>query len=461
MTLSHTIASADQLRNQIAGIVLTPNDPDYEQKRRAWDLTLEQHPALILIPQNAEDVAAGVRFARDAGLGIAIQSTGHGTLYPADDNLLIITSQMNAVEVNVQARTARVEAGTVWKHVLDKSTPHGLAPLLGTSPHVGVVGYTLGRGIGWLSRKYGFAADSVRWIDIVTADGVLRRASPTENSDLFWGLRGGNGNFGVVTALEFELYPVPTVYGGELVYPGELATDALRFFREWVKSVPDELTASINVAKFPSFPQIPEALRGKFQVLVRAAYAGDSSEGAALIQKWLDWRTPTSNSFQEIPFAEIGSIQKDPVDPTATFGSHEMFDQLSDELIDVIVRHATDPSSPVVFNEVRHAGGAIARVSPDSSAISYRDAEFYFQIGGPVPTPELLAAIKAYVPHYKEALRPYVRGGVYLNFMKGAEVRDRVKDAFSSETYARLVALKTKYDPDNLFRYSYPLVKSE
>jgi|ADGO01.1.fsa_nt_gi FAD/FMN-containing dehydrogenases len=142
MTLSHTIASADQLRKQIAGIVLTPNDPDYEQKRRAWDLTLEQHPALILIPQNAEDVVAGVRFARDAGMGIAIQSTGHGTLYPADDNLLIITSQMNAVEVNVQARTARVEAGTVWKHVLDKSTPHGLAPLLGTSPHVGVVGYT-------------------------------------------------------------------------------------------------------------------------------------------------------------------------------------------------------------------------------------------------------------------------------------------------------------------------------
>jgi FAD/FMN-containing dehydrogenase len=382
-------------------------------------------------------------------------------LYPANGNLLIVTSKMRSVQVDVEARTARVEAGAVWKDILDQSTPHGLAPLLGSSPHVGVVGYTLGRGIGWLSRKYGFAADSVRWIDIVTADGVLRRASPTENHDLFWGLRGGSGNFGVVTALEFNLYHVPTIYGGELVYPGELATDALRFFRDWVKTVPDELTASINVLKFPNFPQLPEALRGKIQVLVRAAYAGDSAEGAAWMQQWLDWNTPNINTFSDLPFAEIGSIQKDSIEPVAGFGSNEMLDELSDEAIDMIVQRATDPASPIVFNELRHAGGAIARIALESSAISHRDAKFYFQIGGPVPTPELLAAVKAYIPHYKEAMRPFVRGGVYLNFMKGAEVRDRVKDAFVPETYERLVTLKSKYDPDNLFRYSYPLVKSE
>jgi hypothetical protein len=461
MAFTRTIVSAQPLQQQVSGIVLTPDHPDYEQARRAWDLTLNHYPALILIPDNAEDVAAGVRFARDAGLGIAVQSTGHGMQYPADDNLLIITSRMASVQVDAEARTARAEAGAVWKDILDQSTPHGLAPLLGSTPHVGVVGYTLGRGIGWLSRKYGFAADSVRWIDLVTADGVLRRASPTENSDLFWGLRGGGGNFGVVTALEFDLYPVPTVYGGEMIYPAELAKDALHFFRDWVKTVPDELTSSIAIIKFPSFPQLPDAIRGKTLVIVRAAYAGDSVKGAAWMQKWLDWHSPNINTFQEIPFAEIGTIQKDPVEPTAGFGSNEMLDELSDELIDVIVGRATDASSPIILNELRHAGGAIARLAPDSSAISHRDAQFYFQLGGPTPTPEALAAAKAYMPLYKEALRPYLRGGVYLNFVKGSEARERIKEAYLPETYERLLALKAKYDPENLFRYSYQLVSSE
>lgn len=458
MVFNHTVASVESLQAQVKGSVLTPDHPDYDAKRRAWDLTFTHQPAVILIAEDAQDVVAGVRFANEAGLGITVQSTGHGMLYPADDNLLIVTSRMNAVQVDAEARTAWAEAGALWKHVLEQSTPHGLAPLLGSSPHVGIVGYTLGRGIGWLGRKYGFAADSVRWIDLVTADGELRRASPTENSDLFWGLRGGNGNFGVVTALEFDLYPVPTVYGGDMVYPSDLAKEALQFFREWVKNAPDELTSSIAFVKFPNAPQLPEAMRGKQLVIVRAAYAGDAAEGESWIQKWLDWRTPVSNSFHEMPFAEIGTIQKDPVEPSAGFGSNEMLDTLSDELIDTIIQHMTAADSPMLFTELRHAGGAIARVAPDANAINHRDAEFYLNLAGVAFTPDLLAAVKAYMPKYKAAIRPYVRGGVYLNFMKGAEAQERVRDAFTPETYERLVALKAKYDPDNLFRYSYQLV---
>jgi FAD/FMN-containing dehydrogenase len=461
MAFADKLVTIEQLKQQFTGSIITPDHPDYDASRRAWDLTVDHHPALILIPQNADDVVTGVRFAKEAGLGIAVQSTGHGMLYPANDNLLMITSRMNSVELNADARTIRAEAGVVWEQIINAGKPQGLAPLLGSAPHVGVVGYTLGRGIGWLSRKYGFAADSVRSIDIVTADGVLRHASTTENSDLFWALLGGGGNFGVVTAMEFELYPVATIYGGNLTFNGELAAEALRFFREWVKTLPDEMTASIALLKFPHLPQLPEAMRGKIQVLLRAAYAGDAAEGARLIQQWLDWQTPILNTFREMPFDKIGTIQNDPVQPTMGLGSNELFDELSDELIETITHYTLTPDSPLVFTEIRHAGGAMARVAPDATAISNRDAQFYLVTGGPTPTPELYAAAKAYIPQYKAALRPFVRGGVYLNFMKGGEAMERVKDAYTATTYARLLEVKAKYDPDNLFRFSYPLVEAK
>jgi FAD/FMN-containing dehydrogenase len=456
-----TLTSLETLRQSVSGSVITADDAGYEAARAAWDLTLNHYPAVIVVAKDAQDIMAAVRFARESQLGIAVQSTGHGMQYPADDNLLIITSQMRGTFVDAQTRIARVEAGAIWKDILDQSTQHGLAPLLGSSPHVGVVGYTLGRGIGWLSRQYGFAADSLRWVELVTADGELRRASPTENPELFWGLRGGGGNFGVVTALEFNLYPVPTVYGGDITYPGELAGDALRFFREWTKTVPEELTASIAVMKFPSFPFIPEAMRGKRQVIVRASYNGDATKGAAFIQKWLDWHAPLTNTFHDMAFAEIGTIQKDPVQPTAGFGSNELLNELSDGVIGVILKHMTSQTSPMTFTEIRHAGGAIKRIDPNSSAIAHREAEFYFNIAGLTPTPEAYAAVKAYVPQYKADLRPYVQGGVYLNFMKGAEAQERIHDAFPPEIFERLLALKAAYDPANLFRYSYPLKSAE
>ncbi|MBZ0292890.1 MAG: FAD-binding oxidoreductase [Anaerolineae bacterium] len=450
-----------QLRRQVAGSVLTPDDAAYEQTRLTWNRSTNHYPALILVPRHADDVAAGIHFAREAGLGVAVQSTGHGTQYPADDNLLIVTSQMDSVQVDPEACIAQVEAGVIWQQVLDKTTPHGLAPLLGSSPHVGVIGYTLGGGIGWLARRYGLAADSVRWIDIVTADGVLKRASSAENSDLFWGLRGGGGNFGVVTAMAFDLYPVETVYGGSLIYSGAVARDALRFYREWIETVPDELTSSITVLKIPSLPQVPEAMRGTIQVIVRAAFVGPATEGAAWMQPWLDWHSPVSNQLHEMPFAEIDTISNDPTQPTAGLGSNEMVDKLSDELIDVIIQYVTNPASPLTFTELRHAGGAIARVPVDFNAISNRDARLYLQMAGLVPTAEAYAAVKAYIRGYREALRPYVQGGVYLNFTKGSEEDHRAKDAFSTANYARLLNLKARYDPENLFRFSYRLTQPE
>lgn len=461
MTLTHTDDAVQQLGQQVKGSIFTAGEEGYEKTRWGFNLSNDQHPAVILVAQDAADVIAGVRFAAEAGLNIAVKSTGHGMQLPANDALLVVTSAMKGVSVNVEAQTVRAEAGAVWKDVVDVVSPHGLAPLLGSSPHVGVVGYTLGGGIGWLARKYGLAADSVRSIDVVTADGVLRRASPTENNDLFWGLLGGGGNFGVVTAIEFNLYPVATLYGGFLLYPGEPAHDALRFYRDWTKSLPDELTSSIAVIKIPDMPQMPDAIRGKTHIFMRAAYIGDASEGASYIQKWLDWNSPSQNTFREMPFSDVGTISNDPVDPTAGYGSNEMFDELSDEAISIIVRHATNKQSPIILHELRHAGGAVTRAAADSNAIGNREAQFFFQLGGPLFTPDAKAASMAYIQQIKTDLQASLRGGVYLNFMSGSEAGSRAKDAYLPETFDRLLALKAKYDPENQFRFSYQLVQPE
>ncbi len=446
-----------RLRQKVMGSVLTRDDSRYEQTRRGWNLSINQYPALILVASDAADVAAGVQFARDNDMGIAVQSTGHGMLYPADDNLLIVTTLLSSVSIDPETQTARVGAGVIWNKVLNAAAEYGLAPLLGSSPNVGVIGYTLGGGMGWLARKYGLAADSVLAIEIVTPDGVQRRASTTENAELFWGLRGGGGNFGVVTAMEFKLYPVKTIYGGSITYPAENATDVLRFFSSWIETVPDELTASAVLVKFPDLPQVPEPMRGKKLISLEAAYVGDAADGAALIQQWLDWRMPIMNSFAEMPFTEVAKISNDPVEPLPSYSSGELLDDLSDDVIDVIVKFATDDRSPMIFNEIRHGQGAIASADRTANAIGNRDAKLYLRMGGVAPTSEVYQYMDAYVGEYKQALRPYLQGGMYLNFMDGGEASTRSRDAYTAGTYRRLGALKATYDPQNLFRYSFTI----
>ncbi|MEP6986792.1 MAG: FAD-dependent oxidoreductase, partial [Chloroflexota bacterium] len=328
MVFDHSTVSIQQLEKQIKGRVLTPDDTDYQQIGQAHNLAIVHHPALILIPANAQDMVAGMHFAQAEGLTVGVQTTGHGIYFPIEGGLLILSSDMHKVTANIEAQTVQVESGAIWQNVLDVITPHGLAPLLGSSPHVGVVGYTLGGGIGYLGRKYGFAADSVRWIELVTAEGELIRASATEHSDLFWGLRGGGGNFGVVTAMEFSVYPVATLYGGNMQYSGEVATEAMRFYRDWIKTLPDEMTTSLAILKFPVVDLLPPAMRGTTQVLVRAAYVGDPQKGEALVQPWLDWRKPVSNTMRIMPFTEVATISNDPTAPTATYGTNMHFNEL-------------------------------------------------------------------------------------------------------------------------------------
>ena len=449
-------STLQRLQVRIQGSVILPDTPEYDDARKAWNLTINHHPAVIVVANNVADVIEAVNFARLEDLGIAVQSTGHGVAKAADDGLLIITSNMTSVRVDEEKHTAWIEAGAKWGMVLEHAQAVGLAPLLGSSSGVGVMGYTLGGGMGWLARKHGLAIDSVRYFEVVTADGRLLYASKTENPDLFWALRGGGGNFGVITAMEIQLYPETTVYGGNLIYPIQYAKAVYQFYREWIKNAPDELTSSISIMNFPPIPAVPEFLRGQTVVIIRGLYAGALDKGAALVQQWLDWMTPVANTFGAMPFSNVDTISSDPKDPVPGVSSGAWLRELDDATIDLLIHYALKSNgSPLVKTEVRHAGGAISRVDKNANAYGHRQEQLIMQVVAITPSPEAYQAAEQYIAAFKHALEPSLSGGVYINFLDGKEARDRTEDAYLPESYHWLMMLKAKFDPDNRFRYSF------
>jgi FAD/FMN-containing dehydrogenase len=341
--------------------------------------------------------------------------------------------------------------------VLEKAQAFGLAPLLGSSPGVGAVGYTLGGGLGWLARKYGLAADSVHSFEVVTAEGRRLRASQTENGELFWALRGGGGSFAIVTGMKIQLYPVATVFGGNLVYPIELAKEVITRYREWIASAPEELTSSIVIMNFPPVPDVPELLRGKSAVLVRGCYSGPVEQGEALLRYWLDWKAPIANMFRAMPFAEVATISNDPKDPASGYSTGVWLRELSDEAIDTLIQYGVSRagSSPLVVTEMRHVGGAFSRIDKHANAFGNRDAQLLLELIGATPTAEARRHVEQYMGQFQRELQPHMTGGVYMNFLSGKEARERVKDAYLPESYRRLKALKAQYDPDNRFQFSF------
>lgn len=451
-------AQWSELQSRIQGTVIAPDNPQYAAARQAWNLSFDHRPAVIVMARGVMDVVESVQFATRQNLNVTVQSTGHGVVRPATSNdLLIITNNLNHIRVDAAAQTAWIEAGVKWGDVLEKTQAVGLAPLLGSSPDVGVVGYTLGGGFGWLGRKYGLATDSVHFFEVVNADGKLRRASKIENSDLFWGLRGGGGSLGIVTGMEIKLYPVTTVYGGNLFYPIEMAKKVFTRYRNWIASAPDELTSSIVLMNFPPIPEMPEPLRGQSFVMVRGCYCGPIEQGEALLQSWRDWHAPFIDDFKVIPFSQVATISNDPIDPLPGLSTSVWLRELSDQVINTLIQY-TVPSngpSPLIFAEIRHAGGAVAKVSSEAGAYSNRDASLLLQMAGVTPTPEAHSHLVQYTNEIKAHLQSYLTGGVYMNFLEGEESQQRVEGGFSPEAYQRLVRLKATYDPDNRLRSGF------
>ena len=447
----------DELRAHVQGKVFTPETAGYDEARLAWNRKVVQYPAVIVAVETVSDVQTAVNFARRHNLGVAVQSTGHGNVRPADDCLLILTQEMNHVTIDPVGRTAAIEAGVQWGAVLAAAQEYDLAPLLGSSPGVGALGYTLGGGLGWLGRQYGLAIDSVLEFDLVTADGQRRKASATENSDLFWGLRGGGSSLAIVTRMTVRLYPVAQVYAGNLYYPAELAKEVFRHYRAWIGNAPDELTSSVLVMNFPPIPEIPDFLRGQSFAIVRGCYCGALDEGEGLLDHWRNWRAPMLDDFKPISFREAATISNDPVDPLPGFSSGAWLKDLSDETIEAIVSYALgmDGPSPLIFAEVRHAGGAISRVNRDRAVYGNRGAELLLNYVGVTPTEEVHQQLAAYSERLKEAIRPSLTGGVYMNFLEGVESQQRIRDGLVAGGYEQLSRLKARYDPGNLLGYGF------
>src|SRR4051812_35092632 len=450
--------TVDALRERLAGEYVTPEDANWDEARLAWNLAVDQRPAAVAVPETVEDIVEVVDYARQNGLRVAGQSTGHNA-HPLAEGLehtvLIKTQRMRDVRIDAAARVARVEPGTLWADVTQPANEVGLAPLAGSSHDVGVTGYVLGGGISWLARKYGLAANSVIAIELVNADGDVIRASSVENADLFWALRGGGGSFGIVTAIELRLYPVKELYAGWLIFPMERADEVLNAWRDWVDTVPDEVTSVGRLLQIPPLPDIPEPLRGRRLVVVEAAMIMSEDEAAKLL-KPLRRLGPEMDTFATIPATELQELHMDPPQPVPGLGDHMLLRDLTRAGIEQLVEVAGHAStSPLLSVEIRHLEGALGRPAPGNGATPALDARFAMFAVGMTMDPVMTAAVRAYLPVVKAALARYDSGREYLNF---AEHSTDPRRLWSPMAYKRLRRIKREHDPLDIFRANHPVM---
>ena len=450
ITASRTATDLGRLRARVRGTVVASGDDGWDLARQAFNLAVDQRPAFAVFPVDAKDVSSAVLFARDRGLRVAAQRSGHGAdpLGPLDDAMLLKTDAMQGVEIDAGARRARVRAGAKWENLVPGASEIGLAALHGSSPDIGIVGYSLSGGVGWYARKHGLATNSVTAIELVTADGRLRRVDQDTEPDLFWALRGGGGNFGVVTALEFELYPISQVYAGALFFPWERSSEVLHAWREWLAGVPDEVTSVGRILQFPPLLEIPEPLRGNSFVLVEAAYLGSQAEGTELLRPLRELE-PAIDSFAIVPPVGLAELHMDPPDPVPALGEHQLLGDLPPQAIDDLVAVAGPGSgSPLLSVELRHLEGALARSEQHHGALSTLPGSFaMFAVGMPFDA-DSTAALEAQLGLVTRTLATY-DVGQYWNFTVHPTALERF---FPVETCRRLRELKSRYDPEGLFR---------
>jgi len=458
MNITDTMAGGDldALRAAIAGRVFVPGEAGYDQARQAWNLVVDQRPAVVVEAGSAADVAEAVRFARAHGMRIAPQGTGHGAapLEPLGGAMLLRTTRMRNVSIDPAARIARAEAGAVWQDVIVQAAEHGLAGLAGSSPNVGVAGYTLGGGLGWLARRYGLAANSVTAAELVTPGGDLVRADAGHESDLFWAVRGGGGGVGVLTALEMRLYPVGELYAGALFFPIGRAAEVLHAWRAWTGTVPDEVSSQGRLVRLPPAPQLPEPLRGRAFVKVEAACLGDAGTGAELTQP-LRRLGPELDTFATIPPSALGQLHMDPDQPVPFLGAGVFVSDFPAAAIDALVGLAgPDTGTLLVSVEVGHLGGALARPAPGGGAQPSIDANYLVVAVGAAPTPDLAGAARAQVQAVKDALGPWHAGYDYYNF---EETPAPASAVLPPACYRRLQEIKAAYDPGQAIISAHPV----
>jgi FAD binding domain/Berberine and berberine like len=439
------------------GKLITPENEGFDDARRGWNLAIDQRPFAVVFPESVEDVAAAVGLACHRELRIAPQGTGHnaGPLGSLRDTILLKTERMRGVEIDPGARLARVEAGAVWVGVVEAAARHGLAALAGSSPDVGVVGYTLGGGLSLLGRRHGLCANAVRAIELVTADGRFLRCDREHEPDLFWALRGGGGSFGIVTALELELFPIDRAYAGVLFYPIERSSEVLHAWRELTLSgLPDELTTVGRFLRLRTIPEVPEPLRGRSFVLVEVCDLGDPAVADDLLAP-LRALGPVSDTIRTVPISVLGRLHLDPEQPVPWTGDGLLLATLPAQAIDALVRVAgPDAAYPLSTVELRHLGGALGRPGPGHGALSHIHGEYAMFAAGLVPTPGHWAPVRAQIDAIRESLLTWAAPRTYLNF---AETPHDPASFWHQQTYDRLRRIKGAVDPHDLIRSNHPV----
>ncbi|SEF52181.1 FAD/FMN-containing dehydrogenase [Thermomonospora echinospora] len=428
--------------------VLLPGDNGYDTARQPWRRLVEHRPALIAEAAGSREVQAVVRAAGAHGLPITVQSTGHGAVRACDGGLLLRTSAMNGVRVDPARRTVRVGAGAVWGDVVTAAAPFGLAPLSGSSPTVGVVGYTLGGGTGWMSRRHGYAADGVLGAEVVTADGEMLTVRGDEHPDLLWAMRGGGGGFALVTALELPLYPVGPIYAGMAVFGFDRAAQVLARYREWAPEEPDESNTAITMMRMPPSPELPEPLRGRRVLALRVFYLGEADDAERMLAPLREAAgAPLVDGLRPIAYADTSTLLRPPPPPSAIEERLELLDDLPGDAVDAMIGVVED-GGPVAAVDVRHWGGAMARPPEGAGPAGHRDVPFSAMFGAEAERPEQVDAVRSAVRDAAARIGPYTTGGTFLNFLTDP---DRTAAAFTPQDYRRLAEVKKRYDPANLF----------
>jgi FAD/FMN-containing dehydrogenase len=442
------------------GDLIAPGHDHYDEARAVWNGTVDRRPRLIARCTGTADVAAAVRFARDRDVEIAVRGGGHNVAGTAgcDDGIVIDLSAMRAVSVDPVERIAHVQGGALWGDVDHETQAHGLATTGGIVGHTGVGGLSLGGGIGWLMRKHGLTVDNLVEAEVVTAAGQIIRASANDHPDLFWALRGGGGNFGVVTSFRFALHLVgPAVTAGPVFWAAKDTTDVLRFYREFAADAPDELGNVIRLGTIPPLPGISEELLFRPAIAVASCYAGPAEDGERAVRALREFGTPLVDLMGPTSYA----VHQRGIDDTVPHGWHYYWKAtdltgLSDRVIDIVAEHAYRATSPRSYAAIFHLGGAVARAPRDATAYPGRDVDHNIIIDAawlPEQRDSVGAAETAWAQEFLDALRPH-RAGVYVNFLDSDDDTGRVREAYGDDTYHKLAEVKAKYDPENVFHHN-------
>jgi FAD/FMN-containing dehydrogenase len=437
-----------ELAAQVSSVIF-PGNAEYAALATPWNVSVASAPLAVVAARDAGDVGRTLRFASAHGIPVAVQATGHGAAADLSDAILVSTRRLTDCVIHPEDRWVRVGAGIVWQQVLDAAAPHGLAGLAGSSPGVGVVGYTTGGGHGPLARTHGLAADRVRAFDLVTGDGQQRRVTATVHADLFWALRGGKGALGIVTAIEFDLLPIPELYAGALYYDGADAAAVVATWSQWCVGLPAEATTSIALLQLPPMPGVPEPLAGRLTVAVRFAWTGLPARGAATLAPIRAAAPIIIDGVGMMPHAALGTIHSDPVDPLPAHEGHALLADFPLQAAEQLLAVAGPGSgSPQIMVEIRQLGGAIAARGAAPSAFCQRDAAFsLFSVG--IAAPPVGEAVVAHAAALRSAMLPWAAPGALPNFAPGVDA-ERFRRVFTPEALERLRALSATYDPAHI-----------